>query len=575
MTYARENCFSDHLDKSYVTSFTYKPSDLADRTVFDPAGLLAQEGTSDGHSLSGCGLRRGYESTIPVASGRRMAAGMANPGVPTNPVFAVRREQRQGKEPLMPLKVSTNSLVVVMGLSGLFGGSIQSLLSPLLPQIQQVYGLDLAGAAWLFNAMLLGLAVGVAILPRLTDVIGDRPMAMLCPVAIMVGCLLLATLSWYPALLIGAGGLGLGSSAIYVAMPILRRNLPAERLDLAVTVIIAAAGFGFGIGYVVGGLIMQAVPMRIVFVVMAAVALVGMIAVRAVVPATERHVDTSAGGWSGLLLVGWIAPLAVTIAQAPSWGVTDWRTVSLLAVSLVIAGGWVARELRIPQPLFDLRLFRVPIVTRATVAAFFVGAAFTGPMVVWPYLLQTPPSVGYGLGYDALQAGLVLLPSGISMSAGGFVAGRAFSRGTELRAGRLGGVALAAAFLLAVAAHTELWQFLVVAVLYGWGVGVATGIAIGLPQSMVEADQSGMAMSIVAIGNTLGTVIGTSTMIAVLSSSSVPDMPGVPTKGLFSTAFLVLFVFAALGVVPFLSRPATRPNTADHALARDFGTAAG
>lgn len=69
--------------------------------------------------------------------------------------------------------------------------------------------------------------------------------------------------------------------------------------------------------------------------------------------------------------------------------------------------GVVLWELRYPQPLVDLRLFRLPNYGLATFMMFAMGVVLYGTTVLLPILLQTL------MGYTAQWAGLVLSPGGL------------------------------------------------------------------------------------------------------------------------------------------------------------------
>src|SRR5206468_4584573 len=75
------------------------------------------------------------------------------------------------------------------------------------------------------------------------------------------------------------------------------------------------------------------------------------------------------------------------------------------AVALVTL---VVRELRVAEPVVDLRVLRHPTFAVATAAMFVISIAFYGIMVLSPLFTQIL------MGYTAMLAGLVLAPGGLS-----------------------------------------------------------------------------------------------------------------------------------------------------------------
>lgn len=102
--------------------------------------------------------------------------------------------------------------------------------------------------------------------------------------------------------------------------------------------------------------------------------------------------------WSG------VSGLVYGIIEEPVNGWTDARVLAgLIGCGLMLAA-FVAWDLRGRAPLVDLRLFRNPRFTWATVAFAVVGSALTGVMfILTPYLQIVQ-------GNDAQATGIRLLP---------------------------------------------------------------------------------------------------------------------------------------------------------------------
>jgi predicted MFS family arabinose efflux permease len=115
--------------------------------------------------------------------------------------------------------------------------------------------------------------------------------------------------------------------------------------------------------------------------------------------------------------------------------------IASLAGGAVLLAAFVLVELRARSPMFDLRLFRVPAFTGASLASFAVAASVFSMLLYIVLYLQNV------LGYSPLQAGLRLLP----ITAMAFVfspLGARLSERVPLRALVGTGLALAGAGLL-------------------------------------------------------------------------------------------------------------------------------
>ena len=92
----------------------------------------------------------------------------------------------------------------------------------------------------------------------------------------------------------------------------------------------------------------------------------------------------------------------------------------LVAFGAIVLVIWARFELRVPQPLVDMRMMRLRGVWTTNVTALMVGFGMFGSFLLIPQFVEMPQSAGFGFGASVTQAGLYLLPSAAVM----LVAGR-------------------------------------------------------------------------------------------------------------------------------------------------------
>ena len=103
------------------------------------------------------------------------------------------------------------------------------------------------------------------------------------------------------------------------------------------------------------------------------------------------------------------------LAQSSAWGWGDPKVAVLLAASVVllVVFGW--SQLRIRDPLVDLRRCgRKPIVVTNLASVLFGFALFASFIGTASYV-EAPEASGYGFGSSLLVGGLAMLPSGLAM----------------------------------------------------------------------------------------------------------------------------------------------------------------
>jgi hypothetical protein len=85
----------------------------------------------------------------------------------------------------------------------------------------------------------------------------------------------------------------------------------------------------------------------------------------------SHRLDIVGAALLSLVVVG----LSVVLSEGGSWGWTSATTLGLGVATLVLLGAWIPYELRLGDPLVDLRQVRHRSVLTADVSGFFISIA--------------------------------------------------------------------------------------------------------------------------------------------------------------------------------------------------------
>ena len=269
---------------------------------------------------------------------------------------------------------------------------------------------------------------------------------------------------------------------------------------------------------------------------------------------------------AGILSVALVA-LLLPISKGQTWGWGETRTLGLLALGGVALVGFVVVELRVREPLIDIRLMTRRGVWATDLVGLILGFAMYGSFLLIPMLLQLPAATGYGFGKSVSTAGLFLLPTVLMMvvcaPVGGLLS-RRFGPKTPML---LGPVIAVAAFTLPALAHDAIWQLLFSGILTGAGIGLAYAAMSNAIIDSVPDTQTSEAISVNSISRTIGSSIGTAAVAAVLSAHST--IQGMPTDHAFVVGFGVGAGMAILATLAALILPrrsaATQPQSYEKA----------
>jgi len=447
-------------------------------------------------------------------------------------------------------------LVLFLSLGGLSFAVLQSLVAPALSTIGKDLDVGTSDVSWILTAYLLSASVLTPIFGRLGDMLGKRRILIVVLSLLFVGTLLAALAPNLGALIVGRALQGAAGAVLPLSIGIVRDELPRDRVSVTIGLLSAIFGIGAGVGIVAAGPIVEHLSWHWLFwlpLVLIAIALLGAIFGMKESPVRKPGRLDLVG--TAVLSVSLVSIL-LAISEGESWGWDSLKTIGLLVLGAITLVAFVLVELRVKEPLIDVRLFRIRGVWTAHVVALIFGFAMFGTFVLVPTLLQLPAVTGYGFGKDVSEAGLFLLPTVIAMIILGPVAGILVRKVGPKPPMLLGALLVTAAFVLPALAHGESWQILLSGILTGAGIGLALASTSNAIIESVPATQTGEAISANTIARTIGSSIGTAVIAALISSHSTPQ--GLPTNDAFTIGFWVCAAVAVLAILAAIIAPPMR-----------------
>ncbi|GIF63905.1 MFS transporter [Asanoa ishikariensis] len=455
-----------------------------------------------------------------------------------------------------PRATSNTLLVLYLSLGGLAFAVLQSLVAPALSTIGRDLGASTADVSWILTAYLLSASVLTPILGRLGDMVGKRRVLIGVLATLFAGTLLAAVAPNLIVLIVARALQGAAGAILPLSIGIVRDELPREKVGVTVGLLSAIFGVGAGVGIVAAGPIVEHLSWHWLFwlpLVVVAVALAGAIfGIQESRVRTPGRLDILGAGILSVALVS----LLLAISKGQSWGWVATPTVVLLLLGLVALVAFVAVELKVREPLVDMRLMKLRGVWATDVVALGLGFAMFGTFLLIPTLLQLPAATGYGFGKSVTQSGLFLLPTVATMVVFGPLAGLLDRRYGPKVPMFLGVVLVVVSFALPAVGHGAIWQMLASGILTGAGIGLAFAAMSNAIIESVPATQTGEATSVNTIARTIGSSIGTAVVAAVITSHSTPQ--GLPTDDAFTYGFWVCAGAGLVAVLASLALPSVR-----------------
>jgi EmrB/QacA subfamily drug resistance transporter len=447
-------------------------------------------------------------------------------------------------------------IIIYLALGGLSFAVLQSLVAPALSTIGTDLGASTSNVSWILTAYLLSASVLTPILGRLGDMMGKRKILIVVLVLLLAGTLLAALAPNLGVLIVARALQGAAGAVMPLSIGIVRDELPREKVSVTIGLLSAIFGVGAGVGIVAAGPIVQHLDWHWLFwlpLVLIVIALLGVIFGMPESPVRKPGRLDLVG--TAILTVSLVSIL-LAISEGESWGWGSFKTIGLLALGAVALVAFVLVELRVKEPLIDVRLFTIRGVWTAHVVALVVGFAMFGTFVLVPTLLQLPSALGYGFGKTVSEAGLFLLPTVITMVVFAPVAGILIRKIGPKTPMLLGAIFVTAAFVLPAIGHGEMWQVVTSGILTGAGIGFALASTSNAIIESVPAGQTGEAISANTIARTIGSSIGTAVIAALITSHSTAQ--GLPMDSAFTIGFWACAGVAVIAIIVAIAAPSMR-----------------
>lgn len=454
------------------------------------------------------------------------------------------------------------AVVAVLALAGLCSSFMFTLVVPIQSQLPTLLNASRDDTAWVVTSTLLAAAVFTPIAGRLGDMYGKRRMVLVLLAVMIVGSVIAAVSGGIVGLIVGRALQGAVVGVVPLGISIMRDVLHENRVDSAIALMSATLGVGGALGLPISALVAENADWHWLFWIAGGLGAVVFALVLWIVPVSVLR---TAGRFDYLGAVGLaigLIGILLAVSRGNTWGWTSPLTLGLAVGGILILLVWGWYELRVENPLLDLRVAARRPVLLTNLASIAMGFALFTSNVAYPQMLELPLATGVGLGLSLLAASLVVMPSGLVMMVLSPISGtlaRTIGPRVLLVAGS---ISLILAYGFSLFFSTEVWHFVVANILIGFGIGFGYAAMPMLIMRAVPPSETGASNGLNALARSLGTSTAAAIVGVVLATLSTGEGDTrVPTVEAFHVSFLLGIGAAAVALVLALLIP-TRENPA-------------
>jgi EmrB/QacA subfamily drug resistance transporter len=405
----------------------------------------------------------------------------------------------------------------------------QTIVAIAIPNIQRELSLSATGSQWVINGYLLALSALFAFGGRLGDILGRRRMVVVGVIGFAIAS---ALCGFTPKGSIAEAWIiffrvvqGVFAAMLFPAsVAIVVASFPVRERGKAMAIFFGITGGLTAIGPIAGGFLTEW-TWRSIFWINVPIALIALYLIWRSQPDNERR--PARMDYRGTVLItGAMGLVVLALEQSSSWG---WGSVQVwvcLIIGVLLMGAFVAWELRCPEPLLNLHIFKH--------RAFAADTTVLGMMsiVFIPFFFFGSVYSQVSLGLSSSKAGEYILYFFLGFVILAQVGGRMLDRRGAKPAVVIGAALSAVGFYLLAGKLTDLSlgsQALRIA-LAGGGLGLMLGPASTDAVNRAAASAYSEVTGITQTSRNFGASIGLAILGAILVSRNKTNVTSALTK---------------------------------------------
>ena len=382
---------------------------------------------------------------------------------------------------------------------------VSSCVNIALPNIMAALNFNMDSVVWVSLGYMLPYGSTLPLTGKLGDLYGAKRMYVTGLLLFTITTLLCGIATSAAEMIFFRILQGIGAGMLLPnAMTIVAETFEAHERGQALGIWSAMAAAGSALGPTAGGYLIEKFDWRSIFFSVGPICVLSIIFALTVIPASRKNPQATVDYLGAGLLITAISSLLVALNQGQKEGWDSLYILSLFYLAFAAFVLFLLVELRVKQPMVDMRLFANMNFTVANVVGFITFVAFFGGNFLLPFFMK---SILY---YNSVTAGIMLLPLTAAMVLFSPIGGRLADRfGAQLPA--FAGISLIACALYlldTISADYSAWNFFTRLSLFGIGLGLTMSPLTNCAVASLPKDKIGVGSGIFNLAKIIGGSIG-------------------------------------------------------------------
>lgn len=410
--------------------------------------------------------------------------------------------------------------------------------------------------SWIVNTYTILMASTVVAVGRIADRKGRRITFLVGLTTFLVGAAIGALSQGFWMVLLARGVQGIGAAFVFPSsLALVLAVWPKGEATKVIAMWTAVGAVAGSLGPSVGSWFVGELGWRSAFAIHLPIGGIALIRAALLKVDTEKRETSTLPDVVGLVAVAvLLGSTALVLAQGRSWGWTDSRILTGVAI-IVVVGPLLWRRCRThPAPVVEPRMLRLPTYRRSAALSVLIPAGIFANYVMFPQYLTSV------WGYSTAGTGLAIVPFSVAASLTAVTVVRVAKRVDEkyiLLTGMLLMIGAISFLRFVPGTEAQYWTHFFPAVVLsgigGWGIGLST--INGLGARDLDDSNYGVGVALLMTARQCGSLAGIATAFGILGATA---LEGVDAQQHIRNVWTVLIpVFGA--TVFFALRIPARP----------------
>jgi len=302
---------------------------------------------------------------------------------------------------------------VIPVLIALIGGFMSildsSIVNVAISTMMDVFHASASQIEWVVTAYMLALGVVIPFTGWAGDKFGYKNLYIFAMIMFTFGSFL-CSISWsVNSLIVSRIIQALGGGLLMPAMmTMVKKIVPEGSFGTAMGFVGVALLIAPALGPTIGGYLVEYVGWKWIFTINIPIGFIGIALAFFFLPVFEKKKVGKLDIGGAVTIVIFLFSLLLALSKGGDWGWSDMRIVLLLLLSLVTFCCFLFLELKLKNPLLNLRIFRYKNFSFANITTIITTVGLFSGIFFIPLFLQHVKGMG------ALETGLIMLPGALA-----------------------------------------------------------------------------------------------------------------------------------------------------------------